>query len=88
MRQHDGLHRGRRKRQRLPIQEPKRLESLKQSAIDEYPSPIGFQQIFRAGNGLGRAVESEPEHGGVVTRTPLAATCHGDAVNDIAPHEL
>ena len=42
---------------------PQVLQSLEQPAIDQTALPIGFQQVFRAGDRFGGAVEGESDHG-------------------------
>jgi hypothetical protein len=50
-------------RRRRPVELAQLLEPLKQAAVDEHRGAAGFEQILRAGDGAGGAVEGEFCHG-------------------------
>jgi hypothetical protein len=61
-----------------PVLQPQRLEALEQAAIHENAVAFAFQQIFRPGDGAGRAEKRQIQtHRGPSRRTPLMAITPG-----------
>ena len=58
----DGLDRGRRNREAFPIALAKALLTLEQSAVDEDPLPVMFEQMPRAGDGSRGPEETQRRH--------------------------
>jgi hypothetical protein len=59
MREHDGVERVGRERQRPPVAQSQVLGALEQAAIDQDAPAAVLDQVFRAGHGFGRAEKSQ-----------------------------
>ena len=63
VREHDAIDGRSIEGKRLPVAQPQLFEPLEQPAVDEHAAAAGFEQVLRAGDGFGGAVEGELVHG-------------------------